>query len=78
MKPYIIQGQKKALALPNRGPIRFDENADIHPDTLKSYLKYGFYIFENALGKDGLQLGQAQRADALCQGYSYGNCVDTT
>ena len=54
MKQYLIQGQEKALALPNRGPIRFDENGDIHPDILKTYSKYGFYIFENALGEDEL------------------------
>ena len=54
MKDYLIQGQKKALALPNRGPIRFDQNGDIHPDILKTYSKYGFYIFENALGEEEL------------------------
>ena len=54
MKQYLIQGQEKALALPNRGPIRFDKNGDIHPDILKTYSKYGFYIFENALGKEEL------------------------
>ena len=54
MKQYLIQGQEKARALPNRGPIRFNENGDIHPDILETYSKYGFYIFENALGKEEL------------------------
>lgn len=49
VKDYLIQGQARALALPNRGPLRFDESGSIHADILKAYSKYGFYIFENAL-----------------------------
>jgi len=54
VRDYLIQGQKRALALPNRGPIRFDKNGDIHPDILTTYAKYGFYVFENVLGEEEL------------------------
>ena len=54
VRNYLIQGQKRALALPNRGPIRFDENGDIHPDILTTYAKYGFYVFKNVLGEEEL------------------------
>ena len=52
---YLNQGQQRALALPNRGPMRFDENGDIHADILATYAKYGFYIFENMLGQEELE-----------------------
>ena len=52
VKDYLIQGQARALALPNRGPLRFDESGSIHADILKAYSKYGFYIFENALSEE--------------------------
>ena len=32
MREYLIEGQKRALALPNRGPLRFDQQGNIHPD----------------------------------------------
>ena len=52
VKQYLIEGQKKALELPNRGPLRFTDSGDIHPDILESYSTYGFYIFENVLRED--------------------------
>ena len=52
VKQYLIEGQKKALELPNRGPLRFADSGDIHPDILESYSTYGFYIFENVLRED--------------------------
>ena len=52
MKQYLIDGEKKALALPNRGPILFTEKGHVHPDILNAYSTYGFYIFEGALSSD--------------------------
>ncbi|WP_026942062.1 phytanoyl-CoA dioxygenase family protein [Hellea balneolensis] len=52
VKTYLIEGQAKALALPNRGPLKFDDNGEIAPDILKTYSEYGFYIFEGALSED--------------------------
>ena len=51
MKAYLIAGQAKALALPNRGPLNYDANGEIHPDILEAYRKYGFYILEGALSE---------------------------
>lgn len=55
MKAYLFAGQEKALALPNRGPIRFDEDGHIHPDILAAYSEYGFYILEGVLSVDELE-----------------------
>ncbi len=52
MKQYLLDGQARALALPNRGPIRLTESGDIHPEIVAAYSTYGFYIFENALSPE--------------------------
>ncbi|MGB0907583.1 MAG: phytanoyl-CoA dioxygenase family protein [Maricaulaceae bacterium] len=54
MKAYLIDGQAKAIALPNRGPLRFDEGGNIHPDILSAYSEFGFYIFEGVLSVEEL------------------------
>ena len=55
VREYLIEGQKRALALPNRGPLRFMDNGEIHSDILEAYSTYGFYIFENALRQEELK-----------------------
>ena len=46
VRQYLTQGQERALALPNRGPLRFDQQGAIEQDILDAYSTYGFYIFE--------------------------------
>ena len=31
VKSYLVEGQAKALALPNRGPLTFDSNGNVSP-----------------------------------------------
>ncbi|MDG0969351.1 MAG: phytanoyl-CoA dioxygenase family protein [Porticoccaceae bacterium] len=52
VRRYILDGQKRAMALPNRGPLRFDKNGNIHSDILADYATYGFYIFEDLLSAE--------------------------
>jgi hypothetical protein len=54
MKSYLLAGQAKALALSNRGPIKFDANGNIHPEILEAYSEYGFYILEGVLSDEEL------------------------
>jgi len=54
VRQYLIEGQKRAFQLDNRGPIQYNEDGAIHTDILKAYSKYGFYIFENVLGEEEL------------------------
>jgi len=54
MKAYLIEGQAKALALPNRGPLKFDTEGSIHSYILKAYSEFGFYIFEGVLSDEEL------------------------
>jgi len=55
MKAYLIEGQAKALALPNRGPLIFEADGSVHRDILNAYSEYGFYIFENLLSEEELE-----------------------
>jgi len=54
MRSYLLEGEKQALKLNNRGPIRFDENGHLAQDILDAYSEYGFYIFEDVLQADEL------------------------
>jgi hypothetical protein len=55
MKSYLINGEKNALALGNRGPITFDENGNLSPAIKESYSKNGFYIFEGVLNNEEVE-----------------------
>jgi hypothetical protein len=37
MQAYIREGEKRAAALGNRGPIRFTDRGDLHPDIVDAY-----------------------------------------
>jgi len=54
MRSYLLEGEKQAFELNNRGPIRFDESGRVAQDILDAYSEYGFYIFENVLQPDEL------------------------
>jgi len=50
MQGYFREGEARAMALGNRGPIRFTDEGRLHPDFLAAYERVGFYVFENVLG----------------------------
>ena len=56
MKAYLVNGEKNALALGNRGPIAFDENGDLSSTIKEAYSKNGFYIFEGVLNNKRLRI----------------------
>ncbi|MEM7253872.1 MAG: phytanoyl-CoA dioxygenase family protein [Pseudomonadota bacterium] len=43
---YRKEGTERAMALGNRGPVRYGDDGKIHPDILAKYDECGFYIFE--------------------------------
>jgi hypothetical protein len=49
MQQYLRDGERRAHALDNRGPIRFDAQGTLHPDIVDAYWRHGFYIFEGVL-----------------------------
>jgi hypothetical protein len=54
MQAYLQEGERRAYALGNRGPIRFTAGGALHPDIVEAYWRCGFYIFEGVLKADEL------------------------
>jgi hypothetical protein len=54
MQAYLREGEKRAYALGNRGPIRFTDSGELHPDIVDAYWRCGFYVFEGVLKPDEL------------------------
>jgi hypothetical protein len=54
MESYRREGERCALQLGNRGPIRFDAEGKLHPEILAAYWEHGFYVFEGVTGPDEL------------------------
>ena len=55
MEAYLLDGEKRALRLGNRGPIKFDENGELSKEIREAYSKNGFYIFENVIDPKELE-----------------------
>ncbi len=65
MVRYRAEGEKRAFALGNRGPIRFDAKGNLDPDILDAYLRCGFYVFKDVLAADELDDIERDVADML-------------
>jgi hypothetical protein len=51
MRAYRDAGTRRAMALPNRGPIRFNADGTLDQAILDAYRAYGFYIFTGVLNQ---------------------------
>lgn len=67
MVRYREEGTQRALALDNRGAIRFDEDGRLDPAILQSYSRNGFYIFDGVLKEEELQDIEQDLTDLLDQ-----------
>ena len=54
MRAYLLDGQRKALAMDNRGPIVFEDNGQLSQQIVTAYEKYGFYIFTDVINEEEL------------------------
>ena len=54
MPAYLADGERRALALGNRGPIRFLADGSLDPAIVEVYWRCGFYVFEGVLGEQEL------------------------
>lgn len=54
MRAYLLEGERLAFSIGNRGPVRFTADGKVHPDILDAYWRHGFYVFEGVLGTDEL------------------------
>src|SRR3954462_14596218 len=55
MVHYRRDGEARAAALGNRGPIRFTAEGALDPAIIEAYDRTGFYIFEGVLSRDELE-----------------------
>lgn len=54
MRAYMSDGAGRAMALGNRGPLRFEADGALAADILSAYARCGFYVFEGVLGPEEL------------------------
>jgi hypothetical protein len=54
MRAYLHKGERRAFALGNRGPIRFEADGKLAQDILDAYCRCGFYVFEGVLKAEEL------------------------
>ncbi len=60
MAGYIRDGEGRAMALGNRGPIKFDGEGNLDGEILEAYWRTGFYVLEGVI--NGAELAEL-RAD---------------
>ncbi len=65
MRAYCEAGERRAMALGNRGPIRFTADGRLDPGILEAYSRCGFYVFEGVLGEGELADIEADFLDIL-------------
>lgn len=65
MEDYMCAGEQRALALGNRGPIRFNDDGSLAEEILEAYWRCGFYVFTGVLGVDELADIEADIADIV-------------
>ncbi|MBT6350505.1 MAG: phytanoyl-CoA dioxygenase [Halieaceae bacterium] len=54
MRAYLLEGQERSLALPNRGPLVFTDTGELAENIRTAYSEFGFYILEGVLGEEEL------------------------
>ena len=62
MDAYRAAGEARAMALGNRGPIRYNPDGTLADDIVASYWQHGFYIFEGVIGARGTRRHRTRRA----------------
>ena len=54
MRAYLRDGERRAGALGNRGPIRFGADGKLDAAIVESYWKHGFYVLQGVVGPQEL------------------------
>ena len=65
MVRYREEGTRRALALGNRGPIRFDASGRLDRAIGEAYSRCGFYVFEHVIAQDELDDIERELVDLL-------------
>ncbi len=62
---YLEDGEKRARALQNRGPLSFDSAGQISQEIREAYEQYGFYIFESVVSHEEIREVERQLDDVI-------------
>ena len=74
---YLREGERKALELDNRGPIKFTPDGSLDSEILEAYSRYGFYVFEGVVTDEELNDLQTELEHILeCAPYTQDALVD--
>ncbi|MYD44044.1 MAG: phytanoyl-CoA dioxygenase family protein [Gammaproteobacteria bacterium] len=74
---YREDGTKRALALPNRGPLTFTRSGSVSSAILDAYNEYGFYVLEGVIDAKELADLEADLVDMLDRAPTHrGSTVD--
>lgn len=52
MAAYAREGEARAEAIGNRGPLRLDDHGRLDPDIVDAYHQHGYYVFQGVVGPD--------------------------
>ena len=55
MRQYLLEGERKALAMDNRGPVRFEADGSLSQDIQDAYSRHGFYVFTSVLNDEEIE-----------------------
>ena len=55
MADYIQEGRRRADAIGNRGPVRFQSGTRLADDILAAYWRHGFYVLEGVVSPEELE-----------------------
>jgi ectoine hydroxylase-related dioxygenase (phytanoyl-CoA dioxygenase family) len=64
---YLAEGTERALAMDNRGPVRFGAGGRLLPEILEAYHRLGFYVFRDVLSADELADMEADLQQVLAR-----------
>ena len=65
MAEYLVEGERRAKELGNRGPVRFDASGNLHGDILDAYWEHGFYVFEGLIDEAELEVLRVEVDDMI-------------
>jgi len=65
MEQYFREGTERAMALGNRGPLRFTDDGRLQSEILDAYERLGFYVFEGVIAPAELAELEADYLDIM-------------
>lgn len=65
MAQYAREGMARAERVGSRGPLRFDDDGNVHPEIVDAYWAHGFYVFEGVLEERELKVLRRDVMDLL-------------